>query len=338
MLFLQRALREDFGFQHFMFVYSGRRGVHCWVSDPAAQTLNNDQRGAIIEYLSLLNTKTLELMNCKLDRDKFGTALHPVIRKAQTILEPVLLERILPEQEPLKPRWEKQSSSSGGGAAASSSPENTKMVQTNKHVSCVEQALEAIAGSAPTVAGAHLQTFKKLIQKPTCRSSDVWNLLQEAAKSVKNSAATGAVAQAQQTTATQAAEELELLGMETSFRLVFPRWDVNVTKQMNHLAKSPFCIHPKTGKVCVPIPNPDRFNFETVPTLGQLNAELNKGVPLAQCSLAGYLVFFKRYCDGVDKARAAFKARAATGGKTTKKSGGKEVQGGVGLDAMEVDG
>ena len=50
------------------------------------------------------------------------------------------------------------------------------------------------------------------------------------------------------------------------------------SKGLNHLLKSPFCVHPKTGRVCVPIDpaKVDKFDPLEVPTISQLTDEVDK--------------------------------------------------------------
>ncbi|KAK3016057.1 hypothetical protein RJ639_007544 [Escallonia herrerae] len=92
---LDTALRGDFGFNHILWVYSGRRGVHCWVCDTKARRLSNEQRAAIADYFRVY--KGNENSNRKVSL--MGPALHPFLARSYTdVLRKFFEEKLLISQ------------------------------------------------------------------------------------------------------------------------------------------------------------------------------------------------------------------------------------------------
>ncbi|XP_074309408.1 uncharacterized protein LOC141643916 isoform X2 [Silene latifolia] len=74
------ALRDDCGFNHILWVFSGRRGVHCWVCDAKARRLTNEQRAAITAYFHVYKGNENSLKKVSLG----GPALHPFLARSYT--------------------------------------------------------------------------------------------------------------------------------------------------------------------------------------------------------------------------------------------------------------
>lgn len=229
---LDRGLREDFGFRHVLFVYSGRRGVHAWVCDERARKLTDEQRAAVANYFAVYKGQEKGLA-------KLATGLedHPAVAKAYDILLPAFLNRVLPEQG---------------------------LLEDPQHMEAILQYIPSEAVRAETRrrwAAARGETGSISVAR--------WELLR---KSVEEEA--NALIKAKDS---RSARALQKALKDIVFAYTYPRLDMEVSKKMNHLLKAPFCVHPKTGKVCVPI-NPAavwEFDPDGVCTVGSLLNQLN---------------------------------------------------------------
>ncbi len=70
----------------------------------------------------------------------------------------------------------------------------------------------------------------------------------------------------------RAYKRLKYLREEIILIFLYPRLDVHVSTDIGHLLKTPFSVHPVTGKVCVPfkIENLDTFDPFSSPSLKEL--------------------------------------------------------------------
>lgn len=237
---LDAALREDFGYQQLLWVYSGRRGIHCWVCDKEARELGNEARSAIVSYLTMLKGSA--------DNEDGGISLsyplHPSVSRALAILLPIFERHIIgPEGQGLlvdASAWARvlafipasltqlRDSIEAEWVKLSTAQERWKFFQAE-----VEGAIEKLASRrGPGPEGMARSALRKVVPAVV-------------------------------------------------FTYGYPRLDVNVSKHINHLLKSPFCVHPATGRVCVPIVASEASSFdpELVPTLTSLFADYASRAP-----------------------------------------------------------
>ncbi|KAJ4786567.1 DNA primase [Rhynchospora pubera] len=212
---IDTALREDFGFSHILWVYSGRRGVHCWVCDSRARRLSKEQRSAIADYFHVYKGGENSLKKVT-----FSGPLHPFLARAYT--------------DVLKNEFEKWVSTQ---KLFEHEERFHKILQLIPDESVVSELAEKWQGNS--VRWEHL---KHMLQSGSKKTQGLRRCIEEIV-----------------------------------FSYTYPRLDIQVTKGMNHLLKAPFCVHPGTGRICIPIDPKkcEEFDPTSVPTVAQLIEELN---------------------------------------------------------------
>lgn len=214
---LTKSLNDDFGFEHILWVYSGRRGAHAWVCDKRARDLTESQRKAIAGYLNIM---------VKSQDRKINTSRpwHPHIARSFDILNREFVDIILDEQNP----W--------------ASDEGTKKFLSLIHDHEARKYLQQNFDKNP-----QMSSYKKW--------KELDNLGGNISKSIHNPS-----------------KYIKDLKQDIILEYMYPRLDINVSTGFIHLLKSPFCIHPSTGRVCVPIDHhkPENFNPLAAPTVNLL--------------------------------------------------------------------
>ncbi|KAI4858619.1 prim-pol domain-containing protein [Hypoxylon rubiginosum] len=217
------ALREDFGFRHILWVYSGRRGAHAWVCDKKARTMDDQKRRAIAGYLEVIRGGAQSGKKVNIWRP-----LHPHLSRSLKILAPHFEADVLESQDP----W-----------ADSTRAEHLLSLLPDK---ALNESLRRKWDSSPGRA-----------------SASKWADIDALAKS-------GASKSLDAVALRDAKQDVVL-------EYTYPRLDIEVSKKRNHLLKSPFVVHPGTGRVCVPIDTRRLEDFDPlgVPTVQELLEEID---------------------------------------------------------------
>nr|BAC76768.1 DNA primase catalytic subunit [Coprinopsis cinerea] len=259
---LDRSIREHFGYEKLLWVYSGRRGIHLWISDVEAMELSDAQRKAIVGWMNVVNVGSRETSK-KLNVRTASKVLPPPLQDALEELVPIFSDLILGDQDSL----------------------------------ASENGWETLLEFVPIPQVAE-RLRRKWSNDPDRSSDEKWaDLKAEAREFDKNSP--------QRTQLMHAMEDIIL-------HYTYPRIDAEVSKHRNHLLKAPFCVHPKTGRVCVPVDPAkiDEFDPEKVPTVGQLLTELDEMIPVdgdnaseselaARTSLGKYIQMLDQHASGI---------------------------------------
>jgi len=240
---LDMILKEDFGFQHILYAFSGRRGIHAWLCDERARKLKDDGRIAIANYIKY------KLANVKMDiSPELKEPLHPMYERAIKVCDEYFKD-VLDEQN---------------------------LLNNEKGKNLLKGLIKAYF-----VKDYNEAKIQDILDDPEVKkSSQKLKFIEEILSKIPKTEVTRG-----------------LCINDFKLNILYPRLDINVSTHINHLLKSPFCIHPKTGLVAVPLSEEDILNFkmDDIPRLDQLVNDFKNGKNNENFNK--YVKFFKGFVE-----------------------------------------
>ena len=252
---LDDILREDFGFEHILYAFSGRRGIHAWLCDERARKLKDKGRIAIANYIKY------KVSNIKMEVSQgLKDPIHPLYERAINIINEYF-ETILNEQN---------------------------LLNDEKGKNLLKALINAYFGNN----NVQEDKIDKILNSENNRVSSIklneiisylTNIQNQNKKNKKNL--------------------VDLCIKDFKLNILYPRLDINVSTHINHLLKSPFCIHPKTGLVAVPLSVEDilHFKINDIPRLDRLVDDYNHNRK-NEC-FEKYIKFFKEFANQLNAKR-----------------------------------
>lgn len=238
---LRYMLREQFGYEEFMIVYSGRRGVHLWVLDERAMGLTDEMRSAVAMFVNL-------------DLDSGRVATMDMLRMVDSydlweVVEEAFLDLVV------------------------RSDHFDSFANLANFVERLDLKLEGLRDLTRDayVKATPEETWKYIHIKVLAAAALIRSPKQSRSKK-------GHAPHDDQMEKDGVHDNMEKDSWvydrlrRTMLAYVWPRIDLNVTRAVNHLIKAPFVAHPKTGRIAIPLDPSDywRFDPSSAPSLNDL--------------------------------------------------------------------
>lgn len=213
---LKAILHEVFGFEHFIAIYSGRRGVHLWTLDKRADALEDDARKAIATFVTPAQCKDDATLYSKRSILQNPSFQGPIVQNALAEAQAALFR---PHRE--------------GGVGLFDSKTRIQLFLNRLFVTKEPNKWEKYDNECAT-------SVRKAIEASDVVGLEAFDLLTSIVERKVPS-------RALQVSFARLKTRLE----NVVFSLIFPSIDAAVTASRSHCIKAPFSCHAATNRVAV---------------------------------------------------------------------------------------